>query len=225
MESVPQLCDRCSQISFAALSCPTAVELRARKAIKSNRLFPRLLPFRDRYIQKTDLEAQKFTLGSLDQLRKSLVACHLCALIYDTIMTGGDLPVPEGDELIVRVNPDTCYHGYITDSRMDVEGNYEECYFILRRLSVMVELASNPNPVMGPLAYFDHIAQPCRVGAMSDDDFPFQLSPTSQNAMYFSGRKRPQVINLDWLRHWIRTCNTEHGDDCQLMKEQSQNFL
>lgn len=224
MESVPRLCDRCSQISFAALSCPTAVELsRARKALKNNNPVPRFLPFRESHAQNKDLESQKVTIGSLDQLQKSSASCHLCALVYDAITRGGGLPVPEGDELIVRANPDTSYHGYITESRVDVEGNWTGSYFLLRRLSVMVELASSPST--GPLAYFDHIAQPCRVGAMSDDDFPFLFSPASQDEMYFTGRKRPQTINLNWLRHWIRTCDAEHGDDCKLVEEQSQKFL
>lgn len=224
MESVPQLCNRCSQISFAALSCPTAVEIsRARKALKSNNPAPQFLPFRESHAQNKDFEPQKVTIGSLDQIQKSLVSCHLCALVYDAITRGGELPVPEGDELIVRANPDTSYHGYITDSRMDVEGNCAGSIFILRRLSVTVELASSP--ITGPLIFFDHIAQPCRVGAISDENFPFLFSPASQDDMYFAGRKRSQTINLNWLRHWIRTCDAEHGDDCKLVDEQSQNLL
>lgn len=224
MKSVPQLCNRCSQISFEALSCPTAVEIsRARKALKSHNHVPQFLPFRERDAQYKDFDPQKVTIGSLDQLQKSLVSCHLCALVYDAITGGGELPVPDGDELIVRANPDTSYHGSITNSRMDVDGNKTGSMFVLRRLSVIVELASSP--ITGPLIYFDHIAQPCRVGAISDENFPFLFSPASQVDMYFAGRKRPQTINLNWLRHWIRTCNAEHGDDCKLVEEQSQNLL
>ncbi len=224
MESVPQLCDRCSQISFAALSCPTVVELsRARRALKNNNPVHQFLPFRESHTQNTDFEPHRVIIGSLNQLQMSLVSCHLCALVYDAITRGGGLPVPEGDELIVCANPDISYHGYITESRTDVEGVWTDSYFVLRRLSVTVELASSP--ITGPLAYFDHIAQPCTVGAMSDDDFPFLFSPASQDEMCFAGRKRPQNINLDWLRHWIRTCDAEHGDDCKLLEEQSQKLL
>lgn len=216
--SVPQLCDRCSQISFAALVCPTAVDFsRARKALKSNNAVPKFLPFRESHAQNKDFEPQKITIGSLDHVQNSLASCQLCAFIFDAITREGDFPVPKGEELIVRANPDTCYHGYITDSRMDVEGNWTGCYFFLRRLCIILEVASSAEN----LAYFDHIAQPCRVGAITDDDFPFLFSSDSQDEMHFAGRKRPQTINLHWLKSWIQICDAEHGDDCRLAEEQS----
>jgi hypothetical protein len=220
METVPHLCDRCSQISFDALSCPTAVDLyRARKAVENNNAYPKFLPFRERQARNKQVEQQRVIIGPVDRVRKALASCHLCAFVYDAITRGGDLPDPKGSELIVTVNPDTSYHGFITDSRTDVEGNWQESYFVLRRLSVTVEVDSRP------LAYFDHIAQPCTVGAMSSHEFPFLFSPTSQSEMYFAGRKRPQTINLDWLRYWIRTCEADHGDDCTLVEEQSETSL
>lgn len=131
--------------------------------------------------------------------------------------------VPKGDELIIRANPDTAYHGIVTASRMDVDENWAGSCFLLRRLSVTIELGSSPKE--GPLAYLDHIAQPCRVGTTSGNDFPFTFSPSHQNDMYFAGRKRPLIINLDWLKHWIRLCYEEHEETCKLAEEQSQSFL
>ena len=155
MGSVPQLCDRCSQILFAALVCPTAVDLaRARKALKCNNAVPTFLPFWESHAQNKDFEPQKITIGSLDHVQNSLASCQLCAFIFDAITREGDFPVHKVEELIVRANPDTYYHGYITDSWMDVEGNWTGRYFLLRRFSI--SLKWRPAPKTWPASTILH---------------------------------------------------------------------
>ncbi|KAF2996751.1 hypothetical protein E8E14_001693 [Neopestalotiopsis sp. 37M] len=101
---------------------------------------------------------------------------------------------------------------------MDVGGRADGSCFILRRLSLTVESADEQFQ-----AFFDHIAQPCSVGTMSGTDFPFEL-PTPYHDMYFAGRKRPPMIDLDWLRSWFQICDEEHQETCKLSEDQSRDF-
>lgn len=214
-----QLCERCGQVFFPALSCPTEHEItKALKALRIDQPIPQFLPFREQH-GKRDLAAPKpVTLGTLRQLHESSVSCPLCMLVYDVIARDGKaLLAPGCDDFTVRVNPDT-YQGIVTNSPTDVGGKSDGSCFVLRRLSLIVESSD-----LQFERFFDHIAQPCRVGTMGSNDFPFAL-PTSYSDMYFAGRKRPLVVNLDWLKSWVELCNQEHGETCELSDDQSQDF-
>ncbi|KAF7517166.1 hypothetical protein G7054_g13896 [Neopestalotiopsis clavispora] len=219
MGSYSPLCDHCSQIYFPALSCPTGYEIAsALEALKLNDPVPKLLPFRKRYDAKAAVEPNRVSLGSLRQIQESSASCPLCMLVYDVIAKDGKTVLAPGwEDFMVQANPDT-YQGVVTNSPMDVGGRADGSCFILRRLSLTVESADEQFQ-----AFFDHIAQPCSVGTMSGTDFPFEL-PTPYHDMYFAGRKRPPMINLDWLRSWSQICDEEHQETCKLSDDQSQDF-
>lgn len=213
------LCDLCSQIAFPSLSCPTRSELiRAIKALRNNERIPKFLPFREGFDQEQIEVPGQTSLGYLGQIQVSSATCPLCAVFFDIIVREGKiLLVPGWEKCTVTAEISSC-QGVITNSPTDVNGKADGSCFMLRRLSMNVKAADG-----GFQARFHHIAQPCKIGTMDSNDFPFTL-PTPHNEMYFAGSKIPPTINMGWLRRWIQICDREHGKTCQLSGEQSGEF-
>ncbi|KAL9622769.1 MAG: hypothetical protein Q9160_002887 [Pyrenula sp. 1 TL-2023] len=208
--SYAQLCKFCSQIPFAALSCPSFSDLeKARKARKENKKISTLLPLREDESIQSAPEAATIALGVLER---------------QAFMFPDSVPIPKNDEVALFAITDTLYYGYITDSPMDVEGTFTDAYFLIRRLSIKAEKVSDPLSRF----VFDYFAQPCHIGAClnsNDSTIPFPLKSARSDQMIFGGRRRPKEVKLDWLLYWILTCESRHEMTCRLEDHQLAEML
>ncbi|KAK0732338.1 heterokaryon incompatibility protein-domain-containing protein [Apiosordaria backusii] len=217
---IPQasLCDRCREIPFLSLSCPTRQDLdRALDARKHNRqnLLTRTLPLREKDSKEPKVSS-KIELGSLEQIERSAQSCDLCALIWSVVQRQGgiyegNVSIPRGDEMVCCIRTDPRF-GYVTDSLMDGEGVCPDTLVLLCRMSMTIEAADNR---WIPLAWFDQFAQACNPGVL--------LSPANarDDGMLFAGRKISEIVDLTLLRRWIDICDSDHENTCLLEEEEN----
>ena len=205
------LCSCCAQIPFHVLACPFLSDIDiARTARIGGRKFRPYLPT-DRHGRDWAEGKASVSLGSLSRIRRDSSICGLCRLISRTIHRQGavymhDKAIPTDDQATFYANTDREYYGFVTVSPLDGEGDYGECYFVLRRLSVSGELhdhdAGQGSP---PYVAFSHILQAYQ---------PVSGTAVEGHGMLFGGRIRPQTIDLDLLRRWIRICDSQHEVTC-----------
>jgi hypothetical protein len=43
---------------------------------------------------------------------------------------------------------------------------------------------------------------------------------TNDDKMMFGGRKRPLLLNLQWVQKWLEICDKDHNSACQLAENQ-----
>ncbi|KAM0246092.1 hypothetical protein ACHAQJ_010344 [Trichoderma viride] len=91
-------------------------------------------------------------------------------------------------------------------------------YHWTQRLSILVDSDIDAYNVGGPKKSIYYAFQPCDTGAGSlnivDDDL---MAPDTTNGavMTFGGRKRPLQLDLQRVRHWMYTCEVDHGEACR----------
>ena len=123
----------------------------------------------------------------------------------------------DDENVVFWADPDVSYYGNITDPRKD-----DYTRFVIRRLSLTAHLIHDPGL---SIACFDHVLQACSVGTVSSTsrEFPFQDLGSGTTRMLFGGRKRPQVVDIQWLQKWIDICENEHNLACSLTESQERN--
>ncbi|KAF3763016.1 hypothetical protein M406DRAFT_73671 [Cryphonectria parasitica EP155] len=200
---VAKLCTSCSQIEFSALATPTLADIhRAQRDIRRGIGFwPRVLPDGTWKGPGEPPVVRKVNLGSFERIERDSEHCELCAVIVDVVRQQGGYyapnnALPTGDEVHFWADP-TSHYGHITDSAEDIESSWNEAYFKMRRLAIT---ASRSDTEVS-LAYFDHVVQPCRVGASKVLDIKQQ--PPAEDDMLFLGRMRPPTLNMDLPRRWV----------------------
>lgn len=225
--TMASLCDHCSRIPFSYLACPTASDIhKARHAVKNN-----IWNIERQYAGKRapkDYTPEDFPLGTLSRIRKNKELCSLCGLIYHVIQQRG---APPGAHATYFLScPDHIYcsatflkYSFISESISDTIRNR---YFQSYRLSLKVvsqnckgknsedTTVCNNRILRGEYipTFYMNIAQACHI-----DDFLDGRSPEtgdSDQCMLFSGRQRPETVDLHLFRSWITICKTAHGMSC-----------
>jgi hypothetical protein len=208
-----QLCERCRDIPFAALSWPTADDIiEIRQAKRDGVKYPQLLPFRKSFAEQFD--SPDTNLGSLKDIYQRSAVCSLCRLIYEAVQKRGAVyydgrPIPEKDDNIMfAATMDRMYFAYVTESITDTAANgASDSLCILRRLGLAVSFHESTEvdgriipPGIG-IAHYSQIAQVCHV----------VIRPPR---MLFGGRKRPEIVDTKLLRLWLETCERSHDETC-----------
>lgn len=207
-----QLCEKCRQIEFSALSTPTLADVnRARN--DTSREIPLFLPQATWRGPGEPPKVERVNLGSLERIEhSSSLGCKLCAVILDAVRRQGGfttqgVSLPRGDEVHFWADPSEIY-GFITDSLEDIESSWSNAYCMLKRLLVTATTTDTEKTV----AYFDSIVQPCDVGASRPPPKGAQLNGESNRL--FLGRMRPMVLDVNLPRQWIELCESSHGASC-----------
>ncbi|KAF2491599.1 HET-domain-containing protein [Lophium mytilinum] len=227
------LCSACAQIRFLDLCCPTAPDIHsARKAQKANLKYFKAPPFRVFSAEHSPPD-QIVPLGSLGQIRRSSTQCSLCYLIHRVIRHRGayilgNRPIQDDDDNIIffAITGILASYGNVTESMSDTTANgCPDKLFDFRRLCLTVHFKEDTVfegifvEHYRALAFYNHIAQVCHVDSFEGDSGAKLLigntaSEFENPRMLFSGRKRPDTVDIKLLRNWMSICNTEHTASC-----------
>lgn len=241
----PRLCEYCVQIPFYCLAMPTASEIRkARAANKARKRRSIRLPYRDEDMALTaadkDFDADRpdrsVDLGTLGRIRESArYDCALCHLLLGVVERQGrrylnDWTIPEDDDN-VRFRAGTPHYGTIWET---ITGAREELYFVIQRLELTVGFVDDTEVEDGtvipggyPLAVYSAVAQACHL----DGEFGIGAGgkvkgeEEEEERMLFCARKRPDVVDFDLVKSWIRLCQAEHGNICHADNETTDRIM
>ncbi|KAF2399435.1 HET-domain-containing protein [Trichodelitschia bisporula] len=207
----PSLCTICQQIPFQAFRYPTLSDLSAVLEDANSR--DDLPPFKSMYTPSR-------IVGLLSELKDRTHRCRLCALIWQMIERRGVTDLQKGTSLDGKEFHVTFYrHAYGRFSFAKHEN------LAVRRLQVTLTV-DGEDYSWYPEGYFDDCFQLCNVGALSVQvDGSFRDPRPDVDQMVFGGRRRPLVANLDWIREWIRICDTEECHQLCRDSEESDQFL
>ena len=198
------LCDHCSKINFDALLCPLTSEMRNLQGRPQTGFFKK---------RNADDAHKLANLGNLSGVVRRSSSCRLCHLIWEVLARRGGYR-PSGLTLTgedLQCYAETNFYGLFRNPHDEAE------HYFLRRLSVIAR-AGEEHAVDGEHFCF----QPCDVGAGSIlVDQSFRDPRPNVDMMMFAGRKRPLLIDLDWVRRWIDICQDEHGDVCKLKDDET----
>ncbi|KAK4215158.1 heterokaryon incompatibility protein-domain-containing protein [Rhypophila decipiens] len=219
-----KLCSICNKIQFKKLTCPTASDLQKAHSMQKNGIkYYTFLPFEDSVsVQKRVKPESEETgmdlleLGPLGRIRARAEQCGLCSLFYNAIKRRGALyannrPIPENDDNVV-IMANLHYYAYINESLTGATSTGSELFW-LRRLYLFVTVTRDTEidgilrPSEENIGAYHNIAQPCHI-----TDF---IQDTPEPRLLFSGRKRPDTIDIALLKRWIRICQTEHDMSCE----------
>lgn len=219
------LCNHCSQIPFYYLSCPTASDIRkARHAAKTESNIVR--EYAGKKLPKRR-PLKTIHLGTLSRIHKNKELCGLCGLIYHVIQQRG---APPGVDETHFMNCDHIHwfvkfsiYSWISESNSDsITGRDLEIHRL--DLGAMgwsdggkdsgyITACNDRICVEEVLVFYVNIVQACHI-----DEFMQGLrSPETgvdDQRMLFSGRQRPETVDLHLLRSWITICKTAHGISC-----------
>ena len=205
------LCEYCSRINFDALRLPLATDietLRQGRATTGSRFFQQ---------RNADKTHKLSDLGSLTRIKRDSQNCHLCCLIDRALTRAGYSPTgltSSNDE--IKCSAETNFYGLFRHPTDDTK------HFWLRRLSV---IARDSRESLCSESHF--CFQACNVGAASVQSDQISWEPDTANENHgdkfiFGGRKRPLLLNLNWVRTWLEICEQKHGNRCQPRTEDDQ---
>lgn len=243
----PRLCECCAQIPFACLAMPTASEIRkARAAVKAGKTRPIRLPYRETMATDGDVfdvnKVDKLVdLGTLGRIRESgLRECALCHLLLGVVERQGrrylnDWTIPEDDDN-VHFMAGTAHYGTIWET---ITGARQELYFIIQRLELTVHFMRDTDvqgtviPAGYALAVYSAVAQACNLDGEFGIGTPLPAAKEEEKQdqgeegwedvddgkMLFCARKRPEVVDFDLVKSWIKLCQEEHRNICHTDNE------
>lgn len=190
------LCEFCSAHDFDFLRGPTKEDLQNLRAGSYN---PSLHPFRNQ------MGASELTkLGTVDRIRESAQTCGLCLLFIEILDEAGipDILASKG------ARSEVCFSqlvNFVQFRRTD--GDIMR--YRTRRLGLVFGEQRGDRP-----ATVYNCVQACEIGASRRDaERPFSGREESLQLM-FAGRKRPELVDMEWPRRWLRKCMQCHGVKC-----------
>jgi len=227
------LCDFCRQIPFYSLRSPTSAEIREVRHAQRNRLPSfRSLHFRSSHTKgpTTKSTESSIPLGPIARILHYVGPCELCHLFGTIIKQRGvrylhDKPIPEDDDnILIEAAIDKEYYAYVSESIRDIGFSSPDGLTILRRLSLRVTYKKD-TVVDGmllenwkTLAFYNKVLQICHPDDFAPSNHPQAMIQTEHESnsprMLFRGRMRPDVVDLDLLRQWMRICETDHNITC-----------
>ena len=186
---ISDLCSFCRQINFEALRNPLLSDL---PALRESKIDTSRHPFKD----KTEDAHASTQLGKVSDIAHRGKACRLCQLITASLSRhNGRKPQPED-----LCRAETSFYGVYRDPAGKI--------YWTRRLSIGIRT---------PQGSWTHAFQACNVGALSmavDAQNRFEY-PRPIDAMVFGGRRRPLLLDLDWVKEWMRICKSDHAGACE----------
>ncbi len=196
------LCEHCLNINFEALRLPLKSDL---ADLQRGQPSPNSVFFKKR----DEAEFHKPTsLGSLSRILSESQRCALCRLFGQIITRETGYSVSGVPSEQIQCRADTNYYAVFRNP------SDESKFYWLRRMSILAR-AEESKPT------FDvHFAfQACDAGAASlwSEGTGFDPDPKIDR-MLFGGRKRPLLLNLQWVRRWLHICDESHGVTCQLVQ-------
>ena len=235
----PNLCSFCSAIDFSLLRYPTTTDL---QSLNSGNPAPQdLSPFRHNPYAKVE---PTWNLGLLSRIQKSASSCTLChaictlldqqshvrttfadmgvqdPLVMGTMALCGRLSAPEGTSWLEH---DDKYGGL----------KERDCFF-LRRLGLLFRPADKDEDVNEPglikkiESWFSMVegfqtmntAIPSGYGDRAEDKKTVLMGDEENpETVWFAGRKRPEMIDLDLIKQWLGECLENHKDVCGISEE------
>ncbi|KAH8801433.1 heterokaryon incompatibility protein-domain-containing protein [Xylogone sp. PMI_703] len=203
-----RLCEFCSKIDFERLRNPLLSDL---PAVREGRVDKSRRPFKD-----TRVDTHKpTTLGPFSEILRRSKSCRLCQLIVFSLTR--HVANRLSDEDVCEAET-TFFGGY-----RDPQG---ENYWLIRRLSIIVDISTDVYTIGGPNKSLFHAFQACNIGAGSiqvDEEF---TDPRPEvDMMVFGGRQRPILLDLRWVQRWMDICKTDHGIACESADISSKHTL
>jgi hypothetical protein len=212
------LCDSCRQINFRLLRLPVESEI---PQIRSWNLPRDKFP----YISDAKTRQTKINIGYLSDIKKR-TKCELCVYIWELlskldVYTEDGKTRSGGRNVICRadVGRETAIFRY-----PEIDSNDS---VTLYQLAFTTHLESHPHHDADNSAHLiiDNHFQTCNIGAGSIQiDDKFRDPRPGVDMVVFGGRRRPEQINLNWLRRWLYICEHEHGDLCNSMLSTPEIF-
>jgi hypothetical protein len=194
MDSVT-LCEFCRKINFESLRNPLVSDL---PAFKESRLGKSPSHFRF-------FSGKPTPLGSFGDILQRRRTCPLCRLIGDALIRHKPRDEWDKDHCLAVISPFGHYH------------NSRGARYWAHRLSIVVQRGDEwAETKLLALRGLFHVFHPCSIGAASAQAVASFADPQPElNTMLFGGRRRPLVLDIQWVRRWMEICMDGHGMACE----------
>lgn len=177
------------------------------------------------YIKDPQDRLTKINIGYLSEI-KNRSKCELCAYLWSHLsklnIYTKDGRSKGGDYNVVCL---------ADIGRQDAVFRYPEIdsndTITLFRLAFTTHLEGHPYHDTDNITHLviDNHFQTCNVGAGSIQvDESFRDPRTSMDMAVFGGRRRPEQININWLRRWLNICENNHGDEYNALLSTAEIF-
>ncbi|KAF7870343.1 hypothetical protein EAF04_004089 [Stromatinia cepivora] len=204
------LCEYCSAIEFEMLRCPTTEELRS---LNTKSEVPDCYPFKS-FIHNR--QAPKFSLGPHTRIRQSSSTCTLCSAICDVIPDQKENPFRDLDSF-------KCVASIVSYARIvpieaeawDSDRDLMYLYRINLSWYPIVEGEKTDEPGIHTTTdaaawyYIDDAFQTYNGEVCQDST---SNEPINQNSTVFSGRIRPEIIDIKRPAQWLKECLDNHKE-------------
>ncbi|KXS96748.1 hypothetical protein AC578_9023 [Pseudocercospora eumusae] len=211
-------CEKCSQIDWGTLRCPTFRELRE-------------LGTDARIHFDADVAKHPhIRLGSLRRIKESGSRCPVCHLLWTIMVRNNgdqepDLTDPSAGDRDIECFARMQWFGQFTtpgetplqdtDIRDDRIGRAVRKHLV-RRLSLRIGVpaAYTEDEEDCQWSYILFFIQACPVNTSSVPPMTAFGAPLDMPAFVFGGRRRPRRFEIDWLRQWLDLCASTHTAEC-----------
>lgn len=184
---------------------------------------------------KRDIGPSSKDLGPLRRLKHRMETCRLCYLIWKVILRDNCDKEPPLSHNGRDVECYLMFRGYMelfdpaensaqaSERLENYQGTESEKYDIMRLgIKIGVTPLSEADNMENNFHEIHFCFQACNIGAASAEEVPPFSGDPPRDMMILGGRRRPLVINLQWLRHWIQICEVEHGGACRPAQSKGQ---
>lgn len=202
------LCSYCSKINFQALRFPYSSDIPAIEngttKESSSTFFQKL---------SVDDVHKMVSLGSLRRIISDAASCRLCHHFLKILTQDGQYPknglTPEGGDF--ECQAECNFYGVFRERQSEGDNHW------LRRLSIIVRKDE------GDIPYGSHFCfQACETGAVEREvDATFGDGRPGIDRILFGGRKRPLVLQMEWVQRWLKTCLSDHDPGCTVSSKMS----
>ncbi|APA11729.1 hypothetical protein sscle_08g064990 [Sclerotinia sclerotiorum 1980 UF-70] len=204
------LCEYCSAIEFEMLRCPTTEELRY---LNTKSEVPDCYPFKS-FIHNR--QAPKFSLGPHTRIRQSSSTCSFCSAICDVVPDQKENPIRDLDSFkcvasmksFARIVP---IEAEAWDSNRDL--------MYLYRISLswypIVDGEETDEPGIhkttdaAPWYYIEDAFQTYNGEIYQESN---NNESVNRNSTVFSGRIRPEIVDIKQPAQWLQECLDNHKD-------------
>ncbi|CAD6444537.1 09dc9103-2e4f-4484-b6d9-2a34349ee3c5 [Sclerotinia trifoliorum] len=204
------LCQYCSAIEFEMLRCPTTEELRS---LITKSEVPDCYPFKS-FIHNR--QAPKFSLGPHTRIQQSSPTCAFCSAICDVVPDQIENPIRDLDSFkcvasmksFARIVP---MDGEAWDSDRDLMYLYRIglSWYPIVSGEETDEPGIHRTTDAAPWYYIDDAFQTYNGEVCQDSN---NNGSVDRNSTVFSGRIRPEIIDIKQPAQWLKECLDTHKE-------------
>ena len=179
----------------------------------------------------------KVAIGPIKKIRKDSATCGLCHLVQTVMDRRGTRfldgrPIPEDDDN-VEISFNWYNYSSITESLLTTAASsrlFTDVLFVTRSLALSVSLREDAmiDQLRVPseqdvasyynithVGHIDDVKEPATIELGPDGNVMGMKSPK----MPFGARRRPETVDTNLLRYWIKLCETTHDLTCDIEDE------